>query len=152
MLPTSEGIMKNLTCSFLCLLTMTGFAVAGVSEDVKAAAKSSLQGSLVKDVQVNGTTATITYKSLGASDWSGDSRERTAARCIPKVLQKVSSIKKVIIVIEQDFRAVMTRSDANSFYGVFTSDDDFKKNVSDGVVYNKARLAQWNREFVVLKK
>lgn len=144
--------MKTFYCCLLSFLTLSVFLIAGVPEDVKIAAKSSLQGSLVSDVSVTGSTATITYSSLGANDWGGASRERTAARCIPKVLQKVSSVRKVIIVIEQNFRAVMTRSDANSFYGTFASDEDFKRNVSDGVVYNKTRLAQWEKKFVVLKK
>lgn len=136
----------------LTSITAITISLAGVKEDVTAAAKSSLSGPLIKEVTVKGSTATITYKSIGANDWNGTSRQRAAARCIPKVMQKAPTIMTVIIVIESHFKASMTRQQAVKFYGTFTSDEDFKSHVTDAVVYDKARLAVWEQKFVTLKK
>lgn len=144
--------MKTLVTTALVILLIGSDAMAGVPETVKAVAKASLQGSLVKTVTIKGTTATITYGSTSPNDWGGTSRERAASRVIPKVFQQVPSIKKVIVVIEQNFKAVMSRSEAEAFYGAFQSDADFKKNVSDGVTYDKVRLSNWAKKFVVMTR
>lgn len=144
--------MRTIKPIVLVFLLYTLPCVAGVADDVRAAAKSSAQGSLVRDVSVNGATATITYGSMGPNDWNGVSRERTAARVIPKVLQKVATIQKAIVVIEVGFRAVMKRCDAVTFKGALQNDTDFMKNVTDGVVGDKARLAEWEKRHVFLKK
>lgn len=138
------------TLPTLCLLfcfTLMSVAVAGTKEDVWTAAKSSFGGGLLKSADVNASTATLTYDGNDKSFWSsGSAKEKVAVRCIATVLRKVAGINTVHIVIG-GYSAKMTRKQAESFFGAFMTDTDFRKNVTDGVMYDKSKLSAFNSKY-----